>query len=540
MPTRLNQPRFMPYERPRTGARERPEAAPYDSRPGRSFAFSQETPMVVDPDPVFRGFADPARGQVEADKSGADDTAAMGTIQNGEVGEKDKQIKLFEKMPSLPGQQRSKDEYILVDKNFHARVNGKLDRPLNTRAYNNDLCRLYRDSLGNYYPSPLAYNRIEIPRHIPKQDRAKYRNEVWERAHFDMGIPGRIRAYWDRDERIKAHKIFGLKPEDRYIKTDGGFREVKKRYKFPFQAGATLPDIMIKTPENDIHFIWRHPGDKYKGRTFKEFEAEIKKDYGATTEIKLKSKSGIMHDSSYLESWEKGGADIRFGEFAGETRPQNAKLPHGIINMGRIDTGDGKYSADHYVSIKFLMKYAANSEWAKALRMGKLSDRIRILARDGNQYMSPSSLNYSDRSHFEQSARELGLPPEIGFQSYSPRIKRELNEMMSPVLVALGPELKEPRDVTPEELKDLESKPPFEKHLLIANRNRDGHRTGNYTSAAEYQRKQQELPPDAASVLGYDPDKYSANFTAPGKANRAIAYEPRVRGQAAAAMDVTS
>nr|WP_246767074.1 VirE2 family protein [Agrobacterium fabrum] len=97
-----------------------------------------------------------------------------------------------------------------------------------------------------------------------------------------------------------------MRPEDRYIQTEKyGRREIQKRYEHQFQAGSLLPDIFNQDPANDIHFSYRFAGDAYANKRFEEFERAIKTKYGSDTEIKLKSKSGIMHDSKYLESWER-------------------------------------------------------------------------------------------------------------------------------------------------------------------------------------------------------------------------------------------
>ncbi|WP_425964487.1 VirE2 family protein [Rhizobium nepotum] len=85
-----------------------------------------------------------------------------------------------------------------------------------------------------------------------------------------------------------------MRPEDRYIQTEKyGRREIQKRYEHQFQAGSLLPDILIKTPQNDIHFSYRFAGDAYANKRFEEFERAIKAKYGSDTEIKLKSKSGL-------------------------------------------------------------------------------------------------------------------------------------------------------------------------------------------------------------------------------------------------------
>lgn len=118
---------------------------------------------------------------------------------------------------------------------------------------------------------------------------------------------------------------------------------------------------MIKTKQNVVHFVNRFSGDKFTGKSFSEFESHIKQALGPETEIKLRSVSGIMHDSNYLEAWEAGKADIRFGQFAGENRAHNRELPLAVVNIGRVNDGKGGMTPDRYISVKFLMESAPGS-----------------------------------------------------------------------------------------------------------------------------------------------------------------------------------
>jgi hypothetical protein len=65
------------------------------------------------------------------------------------------------------------------------------------------------------------------------------------------------------------------------------------------------------------------------------------------------------------------------------------------------------------------------------------------------------------------------------------------------------------------------------KDLLIADLNDKGQRTGEYTSLAEYQRMQKELPHDAAPILNVSANIYSQDYVKPERA--ASHYEDRSR-----------
>lgn len=445
----------------------------------------------------------------------------------------------------LPGHDRRADEYILVRQTgpdaFAGTSKGDLEH-LPTKAEFNASCRLYRDGAGNYYPPPLAFERIDVPAELsarwhnlePKdQDKARfqYKLEVWNRAHAEMGVTG-TNIFYQTDKNIKLDQNYRLRPQDRYIQTKYGPREVQKRYEHQFQAGSLLPDILIKTPENHVHLVYRSAGDKFANKSFAEFERIIKTKYGSDTEIKLKSKSGIMHDSRYLESWERGAADIRFAEFAGENRAHNKALPLATINMGGQPDGQGGTTRDRFVSVDFLMQHAPNSPWSQALKKGEQWDRVQVLARDGNRYMTPARLEYSDPEHFAQVMNRVGLPHSMGRQSYANSIKFEQFAGQAAVIVANGADLRDIRDLSSEKLQQQLT----ENNVLIADRNEKGQRTGTYTSAAEYKRLLIKLPDDAAQLLGEPTDKYSRDFVRPDPVVRPIVdsrrnYENRQRGQ---------
>nr|UVY99860.1 type IV secretion system single-stranded DNA binding protein VirE2 [Agrobacterium fabrum] len=323
--------------------------------------------------------------------------------------------------------------------------------------------------------------------------RFQYKLDVWNHAHADMGITG-TEIFYQTDKNIKLDRNYKLRPEDRYVQTEKyGRREIQKRYQHELQAGSLLPDIMIKTPQNDIHFVYRFAGDNYANKQFSEFEHTVKRRYGDETEIKLKSKSGIMHDSKYLESWERGSADIRFAEFVGENRAHNRQFPTATVNMGQQPDGQGGLTRDRHVSVDFLMQSAPNSPWAQALKKGELWDRVQLLARDGNRYLSPPRLEYSDPAHFTELMNRVGLPASMGRQSHAASIKFEKFDAQAAVIVLNGPELRDIHDLSPEKLQNLST-----KDVIVADRNENGQRTGTYTSVAEYERLQLRLPPDAA------------------------------------------
>ncbi|MBF2712874.1 VirE2 family protein [Agrobacterium vitis] len=440
---------------------------------------------------------------------------------------------LFANM-ALPGHDRRPDEYILVRQTGGDAVagvtKGNLEH-LPTKAEFNASCRLYRDGAGNYFPPPLAFERIAAPQELDTKSRFQHKLEVWNRAHAEMGITG-TNIFYQTDKNIKLDQNYRLKPEDRYIQTEKyGRREVQKRYEHEFQAGSLLPDILIKTPQNDIHFVYRFAGDNYANKPFDEFQRTIKAQYGNDTEIKLRSKSGIMHDSKYLEAWEKGSADVRFAEFAGENRAHNKQLPLATVNMGRQPDGSGGMTRDRLVSVGFLMHNAPNSPWALALKKGELWDRVQVLARDGNRYMTPPRLEYSDPEHFTQLMGRVGLPLSMGRQSHANTVKFERFTEQAAVIASTGADLRDIRDLSPDKVQQL-----TDKDVLIADRNEKSQRTGTYTSAAEYKRLMMKLPEDAAQLLGGPADKYSRDFVRPEPTSRPIidsrrSYESRPRGQ---------
>ncbi|GAJ95556.1 type IV secretion system single-stranded DNA binding effector VirE2 [Rhizobium rhizogenes] len=480
---------------------------------------------------------------LDAELLGSQSSHVFSSAHDNRSGVENELSSLFANM-ALPGHDRRPDEYILVRQtgqdSFAGTVKGNLDH-LPTKAEFNASCRLYRDGVGNYYPPPLAFDKIDVPEQLaaslhklePKErskPRFQYKLEVWNRAHAEMGITG-TEIFYQTDKNIKLDRNYKLRPEDRYIQTEKyGRREIQKRYEHEFQAGSLLPDILIKTPQNDIHFSYRFAGDAYANKRFEEFERAIKNKYGSDTEIKLKSKSGIMHDSKYLESWERGSADIRFAEFAGENRAHNRQFPAATVNMGRQPDGQGGMTRDRHVSADYLLQNMPSSPWAQALKEGKLWDRVQVLARDGNRYMSPPRLEYSDPEHFTQLMDRVGLPVSMGRQSHANSIKFEQFDAQAAVIVAEGPNLRDVRDLSSEKLQQLS-----QKDVLIADRNEKGQRTGTYTSVAEYERLMMKLPNDAAQLLAEPSDRYSRAFVRPEPALPPISdsrrsYESRPRG----------
>ncbi|MCP3468620.1 VirE2 family protein [Bradyrhizobium sp. CCGUVB23] len=441
---------------------------------------------------------------------------------------------LFANMPALPKSRRPPDEYILVRRTgrdtIAGTVNSKLERQPTPREFN-ECCRLYRDGVGNYYPPPLAWDRIKVPEHerakwlsleqsqISTTLRKDYKLDVWHRAHAEMNVTG-TRVFFDIDKSTVTDNNGRLIPEQRYVATKYGRREILKNYEHKFQAGSLLPDIMIKTPAHDIQFVHRYAGDAYMNKTFSDFERDIKERLGQNTEIKLRSKSGIMHDSKYLESWERGAADIRFAAFAGQVRTHNRELPRATVNFGRQPDEHGGLTLDHHVSVEFLFASAPNSPWAQALKRGELWDRVQVLTHDGNGYMSPWRLHYSDPTHFASLMDGVGLPKEMGEQRYKGHVKFDEFDAKPPVLLVNGPELRDAREPNMD-LTDA-------TRILIADRNAEGQRTGTYTILADYQRASKALPQDAANLLGVAQDHYSRSFIPPNPARPPI-YDSRER-----------
>ncbi|TQX83520.1 MULTISPECIES: VirE2 family protein [Rhizobium] len=420
----------------------------------------------------------------------------------------------------LPDSGRRDDEYILVNKAAPGKFVGTAKGSLATMPTPGEFdasCRLYRDKAGNYYPAPLAFNKIEVPDGLSNSERWKSRLAIWNREHDAMGITGR-KIFYEADKSVALDKNYKIKnPEDRFIQTSNGPREVEKRYQHPFQAGSELPDIMIKTKQNVVHFVNRFSGDKFTGKTFSEFESHIKQALGPETEIKLRSVSGIMHDSNYLEAWEAGKADIRFGQFAGENRAHNRELPLAVVNIGRVNDGKGGMTPDRYISVKFLMESAPGSPWAEALKKGEYWDRVQLLARDGNHYMAPGKVHYADPKYCEKALEQVNLPRSMALQSKSLETQIEENHLKPPVLVSIGPQLHDARTLNEEHGKSI-----TEKHIFVADRNDKGQRTGNYTSLLEYKRQKQRLPDDAAQAISMNENTYSLGATRPEPALRPI------------------
>lgn len=454
-------------------------------------------------------------------------------------------------LDSLPGSEISDRAYILVSRDkdsYTGKSNGNIDRQLTPREFGQH-CILYKDGAGNYFPSPVAFDRIPIPdaekdewRKLPKNERSsqefRYRNEIWQRENHKLGITNN-KIYFDKDERFYPDKGVNkgrLSPQDQIIKTEFGDRKVEKRYKYPFQAGTDLPDIMIMTGKGDVHLIDRHANDNFVGRGFEEFRNEVRKAYGDDAEIKLKSSSGILHDAKYLDMWEKQGADRRFRSFVGETLGHDLELPKATVNIGRRPDGQGGYTRDHHVSIEALKQLSSSSmevdssslqesarNWIDALEKGKYWDRVQLRTRDGNGYISPNRMSYSDGAQFREIMQDVGLPLSMGEQRQSKAVKFEGFEQNAPALVRNGPQLRDARDFSPEELQKLS---PSE--TLIADYNDKGQRTGTYTSAAEYQRLGKTLPDKAAADLGVSSDMYSKDFAKPQKYHPPI-YDSRER-----------
>nr|AAL57029.1 VirE2 [Agrobacterium tumefaciens] len=425
---------------------------------------------------------------------------------------------LLKEIPLLPGAARRPDEYILVVGTGSGRVTGtvkgKLGR-LPTRDEFNNACRLYRDGAGNYFPPPQAYNRILVPDEI--EDKAAFRKDVWYKAHREMNISG-TRMYFDLDPKYPLDKYGKLRPEDQYTETAYGRRKVQRHYLHSFQAGMLLPDIMIKTPDNDVYFVSRSENDRYTNKTFQEFEAIIKRTYGSESEIKLKSESGIMHDSKYLDAWQQGSADIRFASYAGEVRTHNPDLPHAIVNL-KSDVRP----QDVFLSVEAVFQSPGNP-WAEALKRGELWDRILIRDRTGNTYKTPQRLMYSDRDHFKKILDRVGLPHGIGEFTEATATKYERFQTQAAVLVADGAIIKDIRSLSAEERTQAVT-----AHVLLADRNSQNQRKGTYTSLLEYARTKEQLPHDVADLLGHPIDYFSHDRVQPAPERPPIVYsgDPR-------------
>ncbi|MFB9951876.1 VirE2 family protein [Rhizobium puerariae] len=482
---------------------------------------------------------------------GVQSSSDAGTAKKVKLESTSHDIKSLPDLPDLehlPGSTRSSDAYIVAnrkDGQWTGKTNGNLDRQLTTKEFE-EACCLHRDGAGNYYPSPVAFERIPIPDEkkaewgdLPKKEFGQrsfaYRLDIWRRENQKRGITT-DKIFFEKDDKFKT-KDGRLKPEDQILKTEYGDRRVEKRYKYPLQAGTLLPDIMIKTGKGEVHFLTRHANDNMVGKGFDDFQAAVHKTYGENAEIKLKSSSGIMHDANYLNMWEKGGADRRFRSFVGERAPHDLDLPKATVNIGRRPDGNGGYTRDRHVSIEAL-KYLANpdpasavdpklkenaAKWVNALEKGELWDRVQLQTRNGKGYQTPGRMSYADSTHFKNIMKEVGLPESMGEQRQSKTLKFEGFERNSAALVQVGPQLKDARDLSPEERGTLSS-----TQVLIADRNDDGQSKGTYTSMAEYQRLGKRLPDKAAADLGMPADQYSKNFVKPEKVLPPV-YDTRAR-----------
>lgn len=426
-------------------------------------------------------------------------------------------------IPAPPKHGARGNEYIIVTKEngrFVGQTNGNL--PQLTKAQFNAACRLYRSDDGNYYPSPVAYALIKVP---PGEDAVAYKQQAWERRNAELGITG-IRTFYKRDENFHDRNGY-IKPEDQIIKTENGSNwKVQVRYKEPFQAGSETPHLTIIRGDGTVDFASRAPGDKFAGRSFEEFRDYVSANYGHDAEIKLKSPSGILHDPAFLDAYERGSADKRFRSYADEYITYNTELPLATVNIGGARGANGNDLPDFHVDIGALANYNANaSAWLQELRQGKHWDRVHLLTRDGNTYQTPERLSISDNERFKAVMDAAGLPKTMGQQSYGKNIKFEKFDKNVSVLAHTGPGLTDIQALRKEERAEI----PITQ-ILVADRNDIGQRTGTYTSLADYQHRQKELPEDAAAVLGHEPDIYSRGFQRPPGAARAI-YDSRQHPQ---------
>lgn len=435
-------------------------------------------------------------------------------------------------IPLPPTSSVRSDAFIVTtrDKNGQmvGRTNGKLDRQLTKSEYENT-CRHYRAPNGDYHPTPIAHSRISVPEHLRGDPGAAkaHKRQAWEMMNAELGITS-LRTYFEKDK--KFHQANGhIKPEDTVVQTKNGPRKFMTRYEHGFQAGSESADILNVTGKGDVIFDNRSPGDVHAGKGIEEYRAGIKAIYGEDTETFLKSASGIYHKIENLEAYEPGSADRRYREYAGEYIKQNRELSTITVNLGGGIDANGQRQPDFHVGLDALKRSpaAAAQAWVKDLEMGKHWDKVQMLSPDGNTYKTLNRMaNSADKQYFRAEMQKAGLPESMGEQTYGRSVKYQRFADNPPVLAKVGHAMKDIKDLSPAERNDIQT-----QHVMVANRNEAGQRTGTYTNLAEYERQKRELPHDVASDLGIPSDVYSQTFVKPERIERAV-YDVRVAGQA--------
>lgn len=403
-----------------------------------------------------------------------------------------------------------------------------------TKEQFNEGCIYYEDDSKNFFPTPLAFARIEVPDEIkqeiaklPKKQQGtaffKYKLDVLNNHNASLGITG-TEIHWQTDPAFPHKNGRVVNPEHKIVqKANGEERVVQTRYRDPFQSGAEADDIWI-IHTGGVDTYKRYPGDNFAGKGIEELRAKIATEYGEDAEIKLRSDTGIMHDADYLDAYEKDGADVRFRALANEYIQHNEELPLATVNIGRMPNKYGGFTRDDHVCVATFRAVAGlESEsgkkaaaWISGLDKGDHWDRVQVRDRSGNRLKTLNRLYQDDPPHFNAVMKEVGLPPSMGKQEYAPEVQMREKNRSAPALVQDGPHIRDARDVKEVDLEKA----------MIADRSSKGNRTGSYTSLQEYKRRGQRLPEDAAAALKLSPDAYLRDKVVKGKPM----YDPRPKG----------
>ncbi|MBY5775493.1 VirE2 family protein [Rhizobium leguminosarum] len=328
----------------------------------------------------------------------------------------------------------------------------------------------------------------------------KYQAKKFRAIATEIGLPGDIPKY-----------LGDLEGEDAIYETKGGGVQIcTKKYDNQIRAGNGIPSLARWRGDELLEVAWhtKNGNGKYDGKDFAAIQAML----GEGEEFAFRSTTtNRVTGTIQLEYHSKGGAERRWAAQIGEVRESN---PH-FTSLGVVIT-DKRGNPSTVMDFAYLKENAYGHEVVQGLLKGGFSENLRVIASGNGRTSVQFAMN-----KFEKVTKELlksaGIPESVahGRPGDFERMAK-IGNSLPPVMVKLD----EHREGAPIATVDIMA--AYKKdEIMIANRDKNGARTGAQRTLGEYEREKRLLPEDAASLLGLEPDVYSRQS--------ARQFEPRTR-----------
>ncbi|MDH6298795.1 VirE2 family protein [Agrobacterium fabrum] len=360
-----------------------------------------------------------------------------------------------------------------------------------------------------YLKTPLSEEQQRIVNSTPEKDRRKTINSFRGINFKDIagrnGFPSELPKFVKKLEGVEA-----------FCQTmGGGSQPCANLYEDGLRAGNAIPNIQIFKGQDLLEVAWhtKEGKGKYDGKTLDEVKAAAIAKHGEGVEVALKSNTNRTMGVEQLDGY-ANGAQSRWNSQVSQGRVCNKNFSHlaVVVTYGPGTTSD-------IYSFQWLKENKPQHPLTKGILEGKYGEHLRVIG-SGNTRTSVQ-WGISKSPYAKKLVEDAGIPVEIAEVRPDDAWKiKAIGEYLPSVTIKLD---NHREGQPPAGMDVMSSRKPEE--ILIANRDKNGDRTGMQMTLNEYIARGKPLPYDAAARLNVEPDRYSR-----ASENSAISYDERPRG----------